>query len=113
VISNVECYESINGDNREKSYMVIVKLIVKMVGCKWVFTITYGLIGLIDQYKALVKEFTQIYGKLNIIRILLSLVANFDWSLHQFDVKNIFLHGDFEEEIHLDISLGYHHLRYL
>jgi Reverse transcriptase (RNA-dependent DNA polymerase) len=98
VISNVECYESINGDNREKSYMAIVKLIVKMVGCKWVFTITYGLIGLVDQYKALVvNEFTQIYSidfqetlslvaKLNIIRILLSLVANLDWSLHQFDV---------------------------
>jgi Reverse transcriptase (RNA-dependent DNA polymerase) len=55
------------------------------------------------------KRYTQTYGidyqktfspvaKLNSIRVLLSLAANFDWPLHQFDVKNAFLHGDLEEK---------------
>ena len=35
-------------------------------------------------------------AKMNTIRILLSLVANKDWLLHQFDVKNAFYHGDLE-----------------
>ena len=42
-------------------------------------------------------------AKLNTIRVLLSLVANLDWPLLQFDVKNTFLHGDLEEEIYMDI----------
>ena len=35
-------------------------------------------------------------AKMNTIRILLSLAANKDWLLHQFDVKNAFYHGDLE-----------------
>ncbi|RDX99115.1 hypothetical protein CR513_17875, partial [Mucuna pruriens] len=45
--------------------------------------------------------------KLNTVRILLSLAANLDWPLHQYDVKNAFLHGDLEEEIYMDIPLDY------
>jgi len=36
------------------------------------------------------------------VRILLSLAANQDWSLLQFDVKNAFLHGEISEEIYMD-----------
>ena len=63
------------------------------------------------------KGYTQSYGvdyqetftsvaKLNIVRILLSLVANQDWPLLQFDVKNAFLHGEILEEIYIDSPLG-------
>ena len=41
--------------------------------------------------------------KMNSVRVLLSLTANRDWPLHQFDVKNTFLHGDLEEEVYMDI----------
>ena len=52
------------------------------------------------------KTFSPI-AKLNTIRVLLSLAANLDWLLLQFDVKNVFLHGDLDEEIYMDIPLGY------
>ena len=46
-------------------------------------------------------------AKLNTIRDLLSLAANLDWSLHQFDIKNVFLNGELEEEVFMTLALGF------
>ena len=64
------------------------------------------------------KGYTQTYGvdyteiftpvaKINTVRVLLSLAANLDWPLQQFDVKYAFLHGNLKEEVYMDIPPGY------
>ena len=83
--------------------------------CKCVFTIKHKADGTIERYKAqlVAKGYTQSYGvdyqqtfalvvKLNIVRILLSLTANQDWSLLQFDVQNVLLNGEISEENYMD-----------
>ena len=44
---------------------------------------------------------------MNTVRILLSLVAHYNWQLLQYNVKNAFLHGDLDEEIYMNISPGF------
>ncbi|GKE32503.1 putative RNA-directed DNA polymerase, partial [Tanacetum coccineum] len=46
-------------------------------------------------------------AKMNTIRIIISIAANQDWPLKQFDVKNAFLNGYLEEEVYMDPPPGF------
>lgn len=85
------------------------------------FTVKYKSDGLVKRYKArlVAKGYTHSYGidyqemfapvaKMNLVRVLTSLAANQGWSLLQFDMKNVFLHGDLEEEVYMDNPRSFH-----
>ena len=89
----------------------------KPVGCKWVFKILYKTNSSIERcrMRLVAKEKTQIFSnghqfapmtKMNSIRILLSLPANFVRNLFLFDIKKKKFHGKLEEEVYMDFQLG-------
>ncbi|KAI5344236.1 hypothetical protein L3X38_012113 [Prunus dulcis] len=106
----------------EKNQTYILEILPpgkRTVGCRWVFTIKHNVDGSVERYKAklVAKGYTQTYdndyketftpvAKLNTVKVLLTLTANLDWQLHQFDV-NAFLHGELTKEVYMDLSLGY------
>ncbi|KAL6340444.1 hypothetical protein AAG906_006108 [Vitis piasezkii] len=81
-----------------------------IVGCKWVFKINEGILGIEDaRFKARlvakgyaqkeVVDFNEVFSpvvKHSSIRVLLAMVALFDLESEQLDVKTAFLYGEFE-----------------
>ncbi|CAL2243576.1 unnamed protein product [Prunus armeniaca] len=124
VLSNPKWMDAMNVEmgalNKNKTWdLVHLPQGKKVVGFIWVFTLNHKADGSIDHYNArlIAKGYTQTYGvdyletfapaaNLNTVHVLLSLAANRDWPLLQFDVKNVFLHGDLKEEIYMDLPPG-------
>jgi hypothetical protein len=79
----------------------------KAIGCKSVYKVKHNADGSVSRYKArlVAKDYAQTYGidyeetyspvaKMTTVRIIIAMVVAKGWSLHQMDVKNVFLHGD-------------------
>lgn len=84
------------------------------------FIMRYRSDGSLKRYKAgiMAKGYMHIYcvdyqemfvpvAKIHVVIGLVSLVTSFDWYLAQFNVNNIFLHGNMEKEIFMDIIMGF------
>ena len=87
---------------------------VKPIGCKWVYIIKYKANGEIDKYKARLitngfshKEgidYEETFSPIahwNTIKVMLALVAQNGWKVHQMDVKSAFLNGDLQEDVYM------------
>eukprot|EP00253_Pinus_taeda_P024467 PITA_24467 len=92
----------------------------KPIGSKWVFKKKTNVEGKVEKYKAqlVAKGYSKVLGidfgdifspvaKVASIRLLLFVVATFDFEVEQMDVKTTFLHGDLEEEIHMKQHEGF------
>eukprot|EP00253_Pinus_taeda_P008773 PITA_08773 len=92
----------------------------KPIGSKWVFKKKTNAEGKVEKYKArlVAKGYSQVQGidfgdifslvaKVTSIRLLLSVVAAFDFEVEQMDVKTTFLHGDLEEEFYMKKPKGF------
>jgi len=73
-----------------------------------------------SRYKArlVAKGYAQTYGidyeetyspitKMTTIRVIITMATIKRWSLHQMDVKNVFLHGDLQEEVYMEQPQSY------
>ncbi|KAL0321779.1 UNVERIFIED_CONTAM: Retrovirus-related Pol polyprotein from transposon TNT 1-94 [Sesamum calycinum] len=89
-----------------------------IVDCKWIFKIKQENNSSRFKARLVAKGFTQTEGvdyteifspvvKYTTVRIILALVAHYDWELKQMDVKTAFLHGDLHEQIYMNQPCGF------
>jgi len=100
----------------------LVKLPVghKSIGLKWVFKLKRNAEGEIVKHKArlVAKGYVQKHGvdydevfapvaRLDTVRLLLAMAANWGWEVHHLDVKTAFLNGDLVEDVYVSQPDGY------
>ena len=93
---------------------------VGLIGCKWIFKKKTDMDGKVVAYKGrlVVKGFRQVEGvdyyetfspvaMIKSIRIMLAIVAYYDYEIWQMDVKIAFLNGNLEEDVYMTQLEGF------
>ena len=55
-------------------------------------------------------DFEEVFApvaRMDTVRVILALAANYGWQVHHLDVKSAFLHGVLEEEVYVTQPEGY------
>ncbi|GJR36987.1 ribonuclease H-like domain-containing protein [Tanacetum coccineum] len=106
---------------KNKTWTLVPRLPdTNIVRCMWLFRHKYLADGTLSHYKArlVANGSTLLEGgdvdetfspvvKPSTIRTVLSLAVSRNWSIHQLDVKNDFLHGDLSKTVYMHQSPGF------
>jgi len=107
--------------HRENNTWVVVpkKANTKQISAKWVFKVKHNADGSVERYKArlVARGFTQQKGidytevfspvvRMDSIRLLFSICAQYGLKYAQFDITTAFLNGDVKEELYLEPPEG-------
>ena len=46
-------------------------------------------------------------AKMTSVQLFISLTATHNWDFHQLDIKNVFLHGNLQEEVYMEQPPGF------
>ena len=92
----------------------------EVIGVKWVYKTKSNAEGKIERKKErlVVKGYKQqpsrdyeetfaLVARMEIVRTMLSIVAQHKWKVYQMDVKSAFLNGVLKEEVYVEQSPGY------
>ncbi|KZV28520.1 hypothetical protein F511_15600 [Dorcoceras hygrometricum] len=92
----------------------------QVIGVKWMYKAKKNANGEVERYKTrlVAKGYKQKHGvdydevfapvaRLETIRLLISLAAQYRWKIYQLDVKSAFLNGFLDEDVYIEQPLGY------
>ncbi|XP_071713155.1 uncharacterized protein [Rutidosis leptorrhynchoides] len=92
----------------------------KPIGSKWIYKIKYKANGEVERYKARLVakgynqrediDYEETYShvaKMVIVRCILTMAVNNNWTLFQLDINNAFLYGDLVEDVYMTLPEGY------
>ena len=63
--------------------------------------------GYAQTYEVDYSDTFSLVAKLTYVRLFISLAASYDWDLHQLNIKNVFLHGDLQDEVYMEQTLRF------
>jgi hypothetical protein len=93
---------------------------MKVIPCKWIFTVKTLHDGSLDRFKARLVagghrqvegvDYNETYAPVSkhaTLRTLFAVAANRGWSVQQLDIKTAFLHGDVDSEVYMMQPVGF------